>query len=330
MRRNSNLTGSQDGQRDAKPEAAGALPVRVMLPTDVPAVARLLNAAYGVDGVPAGAAPRLVGAPISDDLVERWRRRCAGAWVTAAPEFGPIGAVFAVVAPEAGWFAGLAVNAAFRGVGVGATLTDMALRFLREARCPQIGIESSPHALGALGLYARRGLRPVDITVRLQVAAAELAPPGGGSPFRRDPPDATSWREHAAVFPGAAEHLAAVPMSDTAYVLHAHDATPALLLCDPAPVAPPAGGALEVRLAWAGGSDRSGSLLAGLRASAVHARAVGLRRVEIDVPLRDGAVSAPLRRAGFEPVATMLRLSTDPEMYRAPSAIVALAGRWSL
>jgi GNAT superfamily N-acetyltransferase len=301
-----------------------------MLRTDGPAVARLLNAAYGVDGVPAGIAPRLVGAPISDALVERWRRRCAGAWVTDAPGFGPIGVVFAVIAPDAGWFAGLAVNAAFRGVGTGTALTDTALAFLRDARCPQIGIESSPHGLDALGLYARRGLRPVDVTVRLQVAVAEFAPPDGVSPFRRDPPDATGWQEDGAVFPRAAEHVAAVPFSDTAFVLHAHDVIPGLLLCDPAPVAPPAGGALEVRLAWAGGSDHIASLLAGLRASAMDARALGLRCIEIDVPLRDGAVISALRRAGFEPVATMLRLSDDPEAYRAHSAIAPLAGRWSL
>ena len=57
------------------------------------------------------------------------------------------------------------------------------------------------------------------------------------------------------------------------------------------------------------------------------ARSAGKRYLEIDLPL--GAV-ARLRRRGFAPVATMLRLSDRPVTYRSGHPGLLVAGRWSL
>ena len=153
--------------------ASGAAPaVRRMRPDDVDAVAHLLTRAFAPAATGGITAPRSL---ITNRAVARWLAQCAGAWVVDAPGFGPVGAAFAVVEPDVGWVGGLGVHPAYRGVGVGRALTTAALGFLDDSGCAVVGLEASPNDGAVLGAYARRGLRPVDVTLRLRAGAAALA-----------------------------------------------------------------------------------------------------------------------------------------------------------
>ena len=142
-------------------DGSSAPAARRMRSEDVDSVAHVLTQAFAP---PPGANPREPRTLVSNHLVDRWHAQCAGSWVVDAPGFGPVGAVFAVVEPDVGWIGGLGVHPAYRGLGVGRALTTAALVFLEAAGCAMVGLEASPTDGVALGAYARRGLRPVDVT----------------------------------------------------------------------------------------------------------------------------------------------------------------------
>ncbi|MYD93155.1 MAG: GNAT family N-acetyltransferase, partial [Chloroflexi bacterium] len=208
--------------------------IRRMRDDDAEAAARLLRAAYGT---PDGGAIAMAGGPdlpLTAGRVRRWRQDSAAAWIAEIPAYGPIGAVFAIVEPEAAWVAGLGVAPHFRGAGVGAALTDHAIKFLKVSGRPVTGMEAVPSAVGAVGMYARRGFRPADLTVRLRGTAARICGPVAPNSWREVAcsklDDQTPGREPALV-----ARFESQPHSSASFVLIGSNVT---LLCDPDPLIP--------------------------------------------------------------------------------------------
>ncbi len=258
---------------------------------------------------------------ITDEIVARWRTAAAGAWVADAPGLGPIGAVFVVIEPDVGWIGGLGVDPAFRHVGVGGALADAAIGYLNRRGAPLIGLEVAPAATDALALYARRGLAPVDLTIRLRSRAFD---PDGSAEF-----DQLALHELMAerAAPLAVARIAATPLTGEAFALvGSGEHAEALLVCEPQPTAEPVGGALEIRLAWFDRTDARISLAAGARAAV----AAGKRYLDIDVPVGAGDTLGTLRRMGFESVAVMIRMVDRPARYADGAGERPSAGRWSL
>ena len=302
--------------------ASGAAPaVRRMRPDDVDAVAHLLTRAFAPAATGSITGPRSL---ITNRAVARWLAQCAGAWVVDAPGFGPVGAAFAVVEPDVGWVGGLGVHPAYRGVGVGRALTTAALGFLDDSGCAVVGLEASPNDGAVLGAYARRGLRPVDVTLRLRAGAAALATSGAAAELQLKPlqgPLGSHGRQ--AGEDRVALLAAAVPISDAAFMAIGPGVC---VVCDPE--AGPAGAALEVRLGLLG---RDGNLIAAAcRALGRISLAHGLRYVELDLPLGSGDGLPAIFQLGFQTVASTLRLARPADAYRRESSSLLELGRWSL
>jgi len=298
--------------------------VRRMRDDDAEAAAHLLRAAYGT---PDGGAIATAGGPdlpLTAGRVRRWRQTSAAAWLAEVPGYGPVGAVFAVVEPEAAWFAGLGVAPYFRGAGVGAALTDHALEFLAATGRPVTGMEAGPSAVGAVGLYARRGFRPADLTVRLRGAAAKLCGPVEPNRWREIPcsdlDNQTPGRE-----PTLAPRVNSQPHSSASFVLMGSNVT---LLCDPDPLMPAAGGSLDLRLAMAS-VPRDHEVEAWIRAAARSASVRGLSSVDVDLALAGGVLLRRLHGLGLTPVASTIRLVNELGAYRAWRSRNGLIGRWS-
>ena len=302
--------------------ASGAAPaVRRMRPDDVDAVAHLLTRAFAPAAAGDITAPRSL---ITNRAVARWLARCAGAWVVDAPGFGPVGAAFAVVEPDVGWIGGLGVHPAYQSVGVGRALTTAALGFLDDSGCAVVGLEASPNDGAVLGAYARRGLRPVDVTLRLRAGAAALATSGAAADLQLTPlqgPMGSDGRQ--AGEDRVALRAAAVPLSDAAFMAIGPGVC---VVCDPE--AGPASAALEVRLGF---FARDGnSVAAACRALGRVSLTHGLRYVELDLPLGSGDGLPAIFQLGFQTVASTLRLARPADAYRRESSSLLELGRWSL
>ncbi len=298
--------------------------VRPMREDDAEAVAHLLRAAYGTpDG---GAISSVDGPnlPLTARRVRRWRQCSSAAWVAEVAGYGPVGAVFAVIEPEAAWMAGLGVAPNFRGAGLGAALTDHALKYLAASGCPLLGMEAAPPAVGAAGLYARRGFRPADLTVRLRGKAAEL-----GAAV-----DPMVWRESACpdfkdrargIDSTVAARVHAQPQSAQSYLLERAQTS---LLCDPDPFIPAAGGSLDLRLVMSS-APHGREVVTSLAAAAASANARGLTAIEIDLALADGDLLRSLLRSGMAPIASTIRLVNNFDAYVAWRRRNGPIGRWS-
>lgn len=298
--------------------------VRRLRDDDAEATAQLLRAAYGTPdsaAISAGDGPNL---PLTASRLRRWRQCAAAAWIAAVAGYGPVGAVFTVVEPEAAWMAGLGVAPDFRSAGVGAALTDHALRFLEASGRLVVGMEAAPAAVGAAGLYARRGFRPADVTVRLRGAAAELGARVGLRGWREIPcPD---LRDRAAGRePTVAARVRSQPYSSASYLLIGPSVT---LLCDPDPLIPAPGGSLDLRLVMAG-SPPSHDVEATVRAAASSALARGLSALDVDLALADGVPLRRLLQLGLAPIASTIRLVRDLDAYVAWRGRNGPIGRWS-
>ncbi len=343
--------GRDNGRDSSVPNSADTDPgasapaVRRMRPDDADAVAQVLTRAFAP---PPGAKPAGLRVLISNRMAARWQAQCAGAWVVDAPEFGPVGAAFAVVEPDVGWIGGLGVHPAYRGLGVGRALTTAALEFLDHAGCAVVGLEASPSDGAALGAYARRGLRPVDVTLRLRADAAALTASGmaaelevrpvhepgvlrgpwpvsqGGS--RTAPasdPDASEVTRQESREGRVALLALAVPLSDAAFMAVGPGAC---LVCDPEAV--PVGEVLEVRLGFIG---REGHPIApACRALGRMAVSRKLRYVELDLPVGSGAALPTMSQLGFQTVISTVRLARPATAYGRRTANGVEVGRWSL
>lgn len=329
---------------EATDSGSSAPAARRMRSEDVDSVAHVLTQAFAP---PPGTSPPGPHTLVSNHLADRWHAQCAGSWVVDAPGFGPVGAVFAVVEPDVGWIGGLGVHPAYRGVGVGRALTTAALEFLDDAGCAMVGLEASPNDGVALGAYARRGLRPVDVTLRLRASAAALATSGVAAELEvRSVPKATALDGSALVEPGGSrtaptssderlesdpsraaedrvELHAAVPLSGAAFAVVGPGTC---LVCDPEAV--PAGEVLEARL---GSLGRDGhSVAAACRGLGRLAVTRQLRYVELDLAVGSGAGLAEVSRLGFQTVASTVRLARPAAAYRQASDDGLELGRWSL
>ena len=298
--------------------------VRPMRDDDAAAVAHRLRAAYGT---PDGGAISTVDGPnlpLTASRIRRWRQRSAAAWIAEVAGYGPAGAVFAVLEPEAAWMAGLGVAPGFRGAGVGAALSDQALEFLAASGRNVTGMEAAATAAGAAGLYARRGFRPADLTVRVRGEASELAATPGLEGWR-EAPGADLVAHGQGHESEVAARVRAQPLSPASYVLIGPGAT---LLCDPDPLIPAAGGSLDLRLLMASDwSDRDAGALVGVAAQSAVAR--GLSALEIDLALADGLLLRRLLRLGLTPIASTIRLVSDLDAYVAWRRRNGPIGRWS-
>ena len=148
--------------------------------------------------------------------------------------------------------------------------------------------------MGAAGMYARRGFRPADLTVRLRGAVANLCE-------RVEP---NSWLEVACSdlngqTPGREPALVArvksQPNSSASYALIGSNVT---LLCDPDPLIPAADGSLDLRLAVAG-VPRNREVDSWIRAAAYSASLRSLASLDVDLALADGVLLRRLLRLGF-------------------------------
>ena len=295
-----------------------------MRTADAEAVARVLRSAFRQPD--AGAIPTAGGLilPLTAQRIRAWRQAAHGAWVAEVGGYGPIGAVFAVVEPEAAWLAGLGVMPEFRGAGVGAALTDHALAFLAGSGRSVMGLEAAPTAVAAAALYARRGFRVADVTVRLRGRAGEIGAQA----------DLSGWREAGCsnlgvegkgLKPSGAARIQAQPHSRDSYLLIGSDVA---LLCDPDPLIPAAGGSLALRLVIAR-TPQPCLIEASVRAAARSALARGLSALEVDLALADGVLLQRLMPLGLKPIASTLRLVNDPDAYAAWLRRNGPIGRWS-
>lgn len=299
--------------------------VRRLRDDDAEATAQLLRAAYekpDSGAIAAGDGPSL---PLTAGQLRRWRQCAAASWIAEVAGYGPVGAVFAVVEPEAAWMAGLGVTPSFRGAGVGAILTDHALEFLVNSGRSVIGMEAAPAAVGAAGLYARRGFRPADVTVRLRGAAVQLGAQVGLRGWRETPcadlKDRAASRE-----PSSAARVHSQPYSSASYLLVGPNVT---LLCDPDPLISAPGGSLDLRLVIAG-SPPSQGVEAAVRATASSALTRGLSSLDVDLALADGLLLRRLLHLGLTPIASTVRLVNDLDAYVNWRSRNGPVGRWSL
>jgi ribosomal protein S18 acetylase RimI-like enzyme len=260
-------------------------------------------------------------APITDDLVYRWQAQCAGAWVVDATGFGPVGAAFAVVEPDAGWLAGIGVHPAYQRIGVGRTLIDKAVEFLDESGCAVIGLEVSPSHGDVLGAYARRGFRPVDVTLRLRSGAAYLAMSGPPAPLHTAPFDsaASASAEHDQV----AKCALALPLSGSAFRAVGSGTN---VICDLGIGLP--GTALDIRTGFV--DPDPGSIAAAFSGLAGIAVSRGLRHVEVDLAVGPGMALATLCEIGFQTVGTAIRMARPDSPYHARAGDRVRLGRWTL
>lgn len=299
----------------------GAPAVRRMRPDDADAVAQVLTRAFAP---PPGKKPAGLRVLISNRMAARWQAQCAGAWVVDAPGFGPVGAAFAVIEPDVGWIGGLGVHPAYRGLGVGRALTTAALEFLDDSGCAVIGLEASPSDGAVLGAYARRGLRPVDVTLRLRADAAALATSGVAAEFQvRPAPDAGDARRPQEAERRVARQAEAVPLSDAAFTAVGPGAC---LVCDPEAVT--VGEVLEARLGFMGREGHP--VAAACRALGRVAVARKLRYVELDLPVGSGAALPAMFELGFQAVISTVRLARPAAAYGRRSEDGLDVGRWSL
>ena len=323
----------------------GAPAVRRMRPDDADAVAQVLTRAFEP---PPGAKPAGLRVLISNRMAARWQAQCAGAWVVDAPGFGPVGAAFAVVEPDVGWIGGLGAHPAYRGLGVGRALTTAALEFLDDSGCAVIGLEASPSDGAVLGAYARRGLRPVDVTLRLRADAAALATSGVAAEFEvRHLPKATAQDGPEPVETGGsrtaptsgpdpgdalgtasgerrvARQAEVVPLSDAAFTAVGPGTC---LVCDPEAV--PVGEVLEARLGFMGREGQP--IAAACRALGRMAVARKLRYVELDLPVGSGAALPVMFELGFQSVISTVRLARPTGAYSRRTEDGLDVGRWSL
>lgn len=298
--------------------------VRRMRGDDAEAAARLLRAAYGKPDSGTISTVGSVDLPLTASRVRQWRQCSAGSWVAEVAGYGPVGAVFAVVEPDAAWIAGLGVAPGFRGAGAGAALTDHALDFLAAHGRRVVGMEVAPTSVRAAGMYARRGFRPADLTVRLRGVAGSL----GG------PVDLRGWREvacsdlidHAQVREAlAVARVRTQPYSPASYLLISPDVT---LLCDPDPLIPAANGSLDLRLV-VGGDPQSHDVEVCVGAAARSAALRGLSSLDVDLALANGVLLSRLLSLGMAPIASTLRLVSDLDAYVAWRGRHGPIGRWS-
>lgn len=308
-------------------DRASAPVARRMRSEDADSVAHVLTQAFAP---PPGANPLGPRTLVSNHLAARWQEQCAGAWVVDAPGFGPMGAGFAVVEPNVGWIGGLGVHPAYRGLGVGRALTTAALEFLDDAGCAMVGLEASPNDGVALGAYARQGLRPVDVTLRLRASAAALAESGMAAELQVRPSHAPIGSNDPTIDgSGGSEtrpytaQRAAVPLSDAAFMAVGPGAC---LVCDPE--AAPVGEVLEARTGYMGRDGHS--VAAACRGLGRLAAARKLRYVELDLAVGSGAALSGVLRLGFEAVASTVRLARPASAYRLATGDGLEAGRWSL
>lgn len=324
---------------------AAAPTVRRMRPDDADAVAQVLTRAFAP---PPDAKPSGLRVLVSNHMAARWQAQCAGAWVVDAPGFGPVGAAFAVVEPDVGWIGGLGVHPAYRGLGVGRALTTAALEFLDDSGCAVVGLEASASDGTVLGGYARRGLRPVDVTLRLRADAAALATSGVAAEFEfrplpkaaaRDGPEPVKTggsRTAPTSGPDAGDascmesgerrvalQAAAVPLSDAAFTAVGPGA---YLVCDPEAV--PVGEVLEARLGFIGREGQP--VAAACRALGRMAVARKLRYVELDLPVGSGAALPAMFELGFQSVISTVRLARPAAAYARGTEDGLELGRWSL
>jgi len=316
---------------------AGAPAVRRMRPDDADAVAQVLTRAFAP---PPSKKPAGLRVLISNRMAARWQAQCAGAWVVDAPGFGPVGAAFAVVEPDVGWIGGLGVHPAYRGLGVGRALTTEALEFLDDSGCALVGLEASPSDGAVLGAYARRGLRPVDVTLRLRADAAALATSGVAAEFQIRPlPTAAARDGPEPVRPGGSRtaptaapdaretrvalQALAVPLSDAAFTAVGPGAC---LVCDPQSV--PVGEVLEARLGFMGHDGHP--VATACRALGRMAVARKLRYVELDLPVGSGAALPALSRLDFQTVLSTVRLARPAAAYGRRTEDGVDVERWSL
>lgn len=295
-----------------------------MRDADADAVAQVLHGAFRQPD--AGAIPtgRGLDLPLTGGRVRSWRRASAGAWVAQVAGYGLVGTVFAVVEPEAAWLAGLGVMPAFRGAGVAAALIDRALAFLADRERLVMGMETAPTAVGAAALYARRGFRIADLTVRVRAASAPLAAQPATGAWRQTAATNLSCASQGLTL-SAAAGIRALPRSPQSYLLHGPEV---VLLCDPDPLVPVAGGALDLRLVMTRASQLR-VIEACVRAAARSALARRLSALEVDLALADGRLSQRLARLGFTPVASTIRLVNNPHAYAAWRRRNGPVGRWS-
>ena len=265
-------------------------PVRAMADTDAQSVAWLLRAAFRRPGPATYGNAEGLDLPLDAARIHTWRRVAAAAWVADLAGYGPVGALFTMVEPGAAWLAGLGVAPDFRNAGVGASLVN--------------------HALACLG--AR--VRPV----------VGLAAPTGSADWREAACDAPEFQSES-LPPGAVARIQSHPHSPDAFLVVGPGT---VLLCDPDPLIPAPAGSLDVRLALAATPDAY-VVEDFVRAAARSALARKLGAVEIDLALADGVLLRRLTSLGLTPIATTVRLVSDPDAYVAWRRDNGPVGRWS-
>ena len=295
-----------------------------MCDADAEAVALLLRAAFRQPDAGAIATASGPDLPLTGERIRSWLQAAAGAWVAEVAGHGPVGAVFAVVEPEVAWLAGLGVAPGFRGAGVGADLTDRALEFIADRRRPVTGMEAAQTAVGPTALYARRGYRVADVTVRLRGPNAVLAASAGPEIW---PETACTDIEIASrnLAPSTLAGLRALPRSPVAYLLRGPNA---VLLCDPDPLIPAPGGSLDLRQVSAEAPSFH-VIETCVRAAARSALARGLATLELDLALAEGLLLRRLAQLGLKPIASTIRLVNNPDAYAAWRLRNGPIGRWS-
>ena len=295
-----------------------------MRDADAESVARVLRAAFREPDVGAIPAAHGLDLPLTGRRVRTWRQIAAGAWIAEIAGYDPVGAVFAVIEPEAAWLAGLGVVPEFRGTGLGAALAARALTFLAARERPVVGLEAAPTAVGATALYVRRGYRVADVTIRLRGSAAALGAEA----------DLAGWQEAlwsdldvdaAGLDPSAMARVHAQPRSPGSYLLCGPDV---VLLCDPDPLVPAAGGSLDLRLVMAK-QPQVRVIEAAVRAAARSGSARGLSMLEVDLAMADGVLLRRLMQFGLKPIASTIRLVSDLNAYASWLKRHGPIGRWS-
>ncbi len=88
----------------------------------------------------------------------------------AEDEQGMAGYIFSRAWGQAGWVGVFGVHPQRQGGQVGQRLLAESISALEEAGCTTIGLETMPDSSYNIGLYARRGFRPITVTLTVEKA----------------------------------------------------------------------------------------------------------------------------------------------------------------
>ena len=322
------------------------MPIRPLLPADLPEIAHVVTFAYSdvlvrLHGQSALAAYQPRTPEMLGTLLELGPEFCL-----VSEEGGRLtGGIFGRAWGSLGWFSSLAVVPDMQGRGLGRALVEACVGRLRAGGCRAIGLETWAAAADYTAMYVGLGFRPVGLSAQLlarvdrdwpeppddlQVAPAESLPDGLRSE-RLAVADALCDRIMAGLSLAAEiEHAESHPTAHALWLLRDGEIC-GFGICDTAPDYDTAGLHADLRAAVLDPERTTGDDFLALAAAAARiARAAGREYLDVDALTEYPGAYRLMLESGFRASGQLLRFISDGEPYPPdPERLIFNLGRWS-